>query len=127
MGQYRLPEGAYAEINAAKRRAIERVSAHLITADQAKRLFMEEFRRIIGSCVREDDSDTFPIMCNGCGKVVVVASDVTRYECQCSPGTERYTFQSRRLDIQLGNSGFQDLMTAAKGRESIGSIILPTK
>lgn len=127
MARYRLPEGAYEELDEAKRLAISAVSAHILTAEQAQRSFMDKVKRIIGSCLREDDSDTFPIICNGCGKVNVVASDVTRYECKCSPGVARYTFQSRRLDIQLGKSGFQDLMTSAKGRESVGSLILPTK
>lgn len=95
------------------------VGARVITAEQARKQHWETVRRVMAQAVSDDGKTAFPIICNGCGEITVVASDVQRYRCKCSPDVERYTAQSRFLDLPIGKSAVTDLIASTGGRAAV--------
>lgn len=117
---FALYDKAKEELEEYQRGLIRQLGLHLITLEQANRLLWAKVREIVANGMQEvDDVRNVPILCNGCGRVNVIASDVLRYHCVCSPNEDRYTFKSRKLDLQTGKTAVEDLMTANTGRQSI--------
>jgi len=121
--KYRLHPKAIQELDERRKTIASALGAHIISEQQAREQAWDALKRLIAQAMVEvadgESTDNVPIVCNGCGKVVVVAGDVLRYECPCSPSTERYTFQSRKLDLPLGAGRVEDYMAANTGRRQI--------
>jgi len=124
--QYRLRAGAIQELEDEQNRVLRLVGMHLITAAQGRTMIFDAIKKFCASTETMEevrDGDTFPILCNGCGKVVIVASDVIEYRCHCSPNTLRYTFKSRKLDAPIGKGAIESMIDSSYGRPSFDLLI----
>lgn len=108
---YRLHETAVKELKELRVRLLNLVGHRVLTAEQAQKEHWEAVRRLYATALTDDGRTCIPICCNGCGKIVVVASDVQRYNCNCSPNVERYTVKSMQIDLPIGTSPITDLIS----------------
>ena len=124
--KYRLRPGAQQELEEEQARVLRLVAMHLITAAQGRTMLFEAIKKFCASTETMEEvqsGDTFPILCTGCGKVVIVASDVIDYRCKCSPEILRFTFQSRKLDAKIGKGAIESLLDSSYGRNSFDLLL----
>jgi hypothetical protein len=103
MSSWYIPEVAIKEIEQLRADLLRQIDFGLITTEQAKTIHWEKMRALMAQCRQETGPGTrqIPIQCD-CGRVSVIASDVLRFTCVCSPHRERFPFQHRQIDLSLG-------------------------
>jgi hypothetical protein len=117
--KYIIPEGALKELNDFRSHLLSCVGRHLITRDQARKMHTERVRQICSQARAIDDNDSraVPIQCVGCSRIIIIRPATLRYHCQCSPSVERFTHQSREIDLPIGTALIDRFNSANTGRE----------
>lgn len=114
-----LHPDAYKELTELRKTLLALFSARIITREQAKKRHYDAVRRLYSQALTDDGRSCFPIKCNSCGEISVIAEDVKTYRCRCSPNTDRWVSKSWRVDLPIGTSQVKDFLTpsgdSAKG------------
>jgi hypothetical protein len=70
------------------------------TAANFRSIYWNEVRRIMKDAYIEPNAmGTVPIQCPQCKQVNMVMRDVLFFSCKCSPHTERFTHQCRKIEL----------------------------